>query len=359
MTSWHISLVETVQSSVQGDPFWEGYLRHVIAPHMVRCSLHLAILVEPYLQFILEGRKTVESRFSVRRCAPYESVQRGDIVFLKRSSGPIVGLCQIADAWFYRLDPDSWSMIRKEFTQALCAQDPSFWQARRHATFATLMRLQHVRTLSPLPYAKRDRRGWVILQRRTAPLPLWGTQQPLVLAFAGRIASGKSTLSTGVAQVLGWPRVSFGDYVRQVARHRGLEESRSVLQELGAALIAQGWETFCHTVLGQVAWEPGQSLIIDGIRHAEALAVLRQLVAPSELRLVFITVNEPTRASRLRQRDIPDCETLQRIEDHATEAQVGTVLPGMADFLVDGARPQKKLQQDIVRWVQQQISANP
>jgi hypothetical protein len=26
-----------------------------------------------------------------------------------------------------------------------------------------------------------------------------------------------------------------------------------------------------------VAWEPGQSLIIDGIRHAEALAVLRQL----------------------------------------------------------------------------------
>jgi hypothetical protein len=35
------------------------------------------------------------------------------------------------------------------------------------------------------------------------------------------------------------------------------------------------------------------------------------------------------------------------------------VLPGIADFLVDGARPQEELQQDIVRWVQQQISANP
>ena len=85
------------------------------------------------------------------------------------------------------------------------------------------MRLQHVRTLSPLPYAKRDRRGWVILQRRATTLPLWGAQQPLVLAFAGRIASGKSTFSMGLAQVLGWPRVSFGDYVRQVARHSGLE----------------------------------------------------------------------------------------------------------------------------------------
>lgn len=250
MTSWHISLVETVQSIVQGDPFWEGYLRHVIAPHMVRCSLHLAILVEPYLQFILEGRKTVESRFSVRRCAPYESVQRGDIVFLKRSSGPIVGLCQIADAWSYRLDPDSWSMIRKEFTQALCAQDPSFWQARRHATFATLMRLQHVRTLSPLPYAKRDRRGWVILQRRAAPLPLWGTQQPLVLAFAGRIASGKSTLSTGVAQALGWPRVSFWGlratsgappWFRGVSLRTARARGRSDCSRMGDVLSHRPW----------------------------------------------------------------------------------------------------------------------
>jgi len=93
-----------------------------------------------------------------------------------------------------------------------------------------------------------------------------------------------------------------------------------------------------------MAWEPGQPLIIDGIRHAEALTVLRQLVTPSELRLVFITVNEPTRTARLRQRESPDGETLQRIEEHTTEAQVGTVLPGIADFLVDGTRPQEELQ---------------
>ena len=356
MPSWHARLAEAVQSVVQGDPFWEGYLRQVTTPHAVRFSLHLAILVEPYLQFILEGRKTVESRFSVRRGAPYECVQRGDVVLLKRSGGPIVGLCQIADAWFYRLDPRSWSTIRQEFTQALCAQDPAFWQARRQASFATLMRLQHVRPLAPLPCAKRDRRGWVILQRAAAPLPLWGDRKPLVLAFAGRIASGKSTLSTGVARALGWPRVSFGDSVRQVARRRGLEESRAVLQEVGATLIAQGWEAFCHAVLGQVAWAPGQPLIVDGIRHAEALEVLRQLVAPSELRLVFIAVNEPTRATRLRQREIPDRETVQRVEEHSTEAQVGTVLPGMADFLVDGARPLEGLLQEIVRWVQQHTS---
>jgi len=346
-------LAVAVQAAVQGDLFWEGYLRQVAAPHTARWSLHLAILVEPYLQFILEGRKTVESRFAVRRCAPYECVQRGDVVLLKRSGGPIVGLCEIADAWFYRLDPRSWSTIRQEFTQALCAQDPAFWQTRQHASFATLMRLQHVRPLTPLPCAKRDRRGWVILQRPAAPLPLWSAQKPLVLASAGRISSGKSTLSTHVASALGWPQVSFGDYVRQVAQRRGLDDSRAVLQEVGATLIAQGWEGFCHAVLGQGAWVPGQPLIVEGIRHAEALAVLRQLVAPSELRLVFIAVNEPTRAARLGQRGMPERETLPGVEAHSTEAQVGTVLPGMADFTVDGTRPLEELLQDIVRWVQQ------
>ena len=44
--------------------------------------------------------------------------------------------------------------------------------------------------------------------------------KPVVLAFAGGIASGKSTLSSGVSRALGWPRVSFGDYVRRVARER-------------------------------------------------------------------------------------------------------------------------------------------
>ena len=154
-------------------------------------------------------------------------------------------------------DPKSWESIRKEFTEALCAQDPSFWHARQHASFATLMRLQHVQALIPIPCAKQDRRPWVILPRPSLQMSLLATRKPLVLAFAGSIASGKSTLSAGVAQQLGWRYASFGDYVRLVAREQGLDGSRAVLQEVGARLIDQGWKHFCWAVLGQVDWEPG------------------------------------------------------------------------------------------------------
>jgi hypothetical protein len=131
-----------------------------------------------------------------------------------------------------------------------------------------------------------------------------------------------------------------------------------VLQEVGAALIEeQGWKAFCRAVLAQVEWEPGQSLVVDGIRHGEAMEVLRQLVTPSELLLVFIAVEEVTRHTRLHQRSITDDEAQQRLEVHSTETQVQTILPEMANFTVDGTRPVNNLVQEIAHWVRQRASA--
>src|SRR2546425_6317559 len=111
MLSWHSLLLSELRAAVQNDPFWIGYLDQGLSQNSVPFALHLAVLVEPYLQFILDGQKTVESRFSVHRCAPYQRVHRGDVVLLKQAGGPIVGLCQIANSWFYRLDPKSWQAI--------------------------------------------------------------------------------------------------------------------------------------------------------------------------------------------------------------------------------------------------------
>lgn len=154
-------VVSTAQRAIRGDAYWTERLAGISASNI---GVHLAIFIEPYLSYILAGRKTVESRFGMRRYAPFGRVSRGDIIFLKRSGGPIVGLCEIADIWFYHLDPSSWQSIQKTFTEALCAQDPDFWRARSNASFATLMSITAMRPLPPIGYAKRDRRGWVVLK---------------------------------------------------------------------------------------------------------------------------------------------------------------------------------------------------
>jgi len=164
--NWHGLMAEYIHTQVRGDPFWDYRIAQWNGPSEAPFAIHLAVFVEPYLQYVLDGKKTVESRFSVNRCAPYRRVQAGDVILLKRAGGAVVGICQVAQVWSYCLAPESWEVIRQDFTEALCAQDPQFWKQREHASFATLMLVRHVRRIKALSIPKRDRRGWVVLQER-------------------------------------------------------------------------------------------------------------------------------------------------------------------------------------------------
>jgi hypothetical protein len=164
MFNWHSVVIEGLLPAVAGDKVWEACLRTLVADENSPTGLHLAIFVEPYLTYVLDGKKTVESRFGVHRNAPYGQVAPGDVILLKRSSGPILGVCKVSDVWFYCLDPGSWTKLRKDYADALCARDPGFWEQRKRASFATLMRLDSVRPVPPIEFVKQDRRGWVVLR---------------------------------------------------------------------------------------------------------------------------------------------------------------------------------------------------
>ena len=132
-------LVTNLKKSTDEHIFWRRHLEELSASTPSAYSVHLAVLLEPYLGFILEGSKTVESRFSKNRIAPFKMVERGDVVLLKRSAArAISGVCLVSNVWFYQLDVNTWRQIRDEFTSALRAEDPSFWEQRKSAHFATL-----------------------------------------------------------------------------------------------------------------------------------------------------------------------------------------------------------------------------
>ncbi|MEA2240150.1 MAG: hypothetical protein QOC81_4874 [Thermoanaerobaculia bacterium] len=162
-------------SSLMGD--WQAQLHHRLsvaaedgASRQTRgkpppYDWHLVVLVEPYLESILQGRKTIESRFSKRRIAPYGVVQSGDLLALKRSSGPVVGYCSVAHVEFFELNASVIEQIRVRYAQRLCAESSVFWDARAQMRYATLIHLTEVRRIPPWQCPKRDRRSWVVLRR--------------------------------------------------------------------------------------------------------------------------------------------------------------------------------------------------
>lgn len=146
------------------DCYWSEKLRQ--PREQANWSLHVAIFQEPFLRWVLEKRKTVESRFSQKQVAPFGEVQEGDVIALKRVGGPIVGVCAVNATWSYRLDSQSWAFVREHFAPLICAYDDDFWEARKDARFATLVSMDKVRAIPDIPYPKTDRRGWVVEQNR-------------------------------------------------------------------------------------------------------------------------------------------------------------------------------------------------
>jgi hypothetical protein len=141
--------------------FWNEYLS-VASGRLEPVGLHLAILAEPFLSLVLEGRKTIESRFTRTRCAPFDRIRRGDIIMLKQVGGPVRGLALAKEAWFFDLHHRSIETIRRQYYRPICADD-EFWEQKRGASYATLIELAEAVSIGAIPFSKRDRRGWVSL----------------------------------------------------------------------------------------------------------------------------------------------------------------------------------------------------
>lgn len=128
-------------------------------------TLHLVILREPYLSYILRKRKSIESRFGRDRRLPFGHVQAGDILLLKRAGGPLAGLALVDRAISQAITPTDVNEIRLTYAAELAIDDPAFWEQRLHSRYVTLIWLREVYPLPAIPLPRRDRRGWV---------PIWG-----------------------------------------------------------------------------------------------------------------------------------------------------------------------------------------
>jgi dephospho-CoA kinase len=160
-----------------------------------------------------------------------------------------------------------------------------------------------------------------------------------VVAFAGKIGSGKTTLSTAISRATGCKRASFGDYVRHVVSTQGLETTRETLQRVGTEILTANPLDFCKNVLAHSGWISGESLVIDGLRHSETIPLLNDLFSPLKLQIVYIDIDELLRFARLGVKGDREAAAQAVADSHSSEQQVATTLRDIADLIVDGRSP--------------------
>lgn len=152
-----------VEDALMEDPLWEKTLQDL---HLRKeTKVHLAIFVEPFLSFLLDGSKTIESRFSKNRISPYKNVNSGDILLIKKSGGPICAIAKVGHSWFYEVDESSLKDIRRLFSRSIKAQDDSFWESKSQSKYVSLMQIVQIKKIPAIKIYKLDRRGWVTFVR--------------------------------------------------------------------------------------------------------------------------------------------------------------------------------------------------
>jgi hypothetical protein len=123
---------------------------------------HIAVVLEPYAELILRGRKRIECRFSSVRRAPFGYVRRYDKLWFKISSGPLVAVARVQRVlYFHPVTSDAVRAIYSDYGQGICA-DSKFYRDCRKAQYITLVLFGPVHGIRPAWPAKSDRRAWVI-----------------------------------------------------------------------------------------------------------------------------------------------------------------------------------------------------
>lgn len=173
-----------------------------------------------------------------------------------------------------------------------------------------------------------------------------------MVGLAGPIGSGKTSVAQGIANALKCPIVSFGTYVRELSARSGRGHSRQVLHEISEELIASlGLYQLTQNVLASIVWNRKQSLVVDGIRHANVIAALRAQVAPLPVIVVYLDARHDLRRERFIARDNLSAQEFDAFELHPIEQNVGTQVRALADLIVTADGPAKDIVVEVMNAI--------
>lgn len=125
---------------------------------------HIAILRQPFFDMVLNGEKTIESRWSMHKVAPYGKVSVGDEILLKETGKDVTATAKVKDVKYFELTPEKVEEIRIKYGKQIGTDKFEDWQSTLQKKYCTLIWLGDVKAISPLKVKRSNGAGWIVLQ---------------------------------------------------------------------------------------------------------------------------------------------------------------------------------------------------
>ena len=124
---------------------------------------HIAILKQPFFDMVMNGTKTIESRWSMKKVAPYSKIKKGDTIYLKQTGKDIVAKTTVGKVKFYELDPNVVEQIRQQYGSEIGTDYFKDWAATLNKRYCTLIWLGNIKKIEPIIPPRSHGAGWIIL----------------------------------------------------------------------------------------------------------------------------------------------------------------------------------------------------
>ena len=125
---------------------------------------HIAILRQPFFNMVISGEKTIESRWSMHKVAPYGKVGVGDEILLKETGKNVTATAKVKDVKYYELTPEMVEEIRIKYGKQIGTDNFEDWKDTLQKKYCTLIWLEDVKHISPIKVQKSNGAGWIVVK---------------------------------------------------------------------------------------------------------------------------------------------------------------------------------------------------
>ena len=125
---------------------------------------HIAILKQPFFDMVLSGEKTIESRWSMVKVAPYKKVSVGDKILLKETGKDVTATANVKKVQFYELTPELVEDIRIKYGKQIGTDKFEDWKSTLQKKYCTLIWLDEVTPVAPIKVKRSNGAGWIVLK---------------------------------------------------------------------------------------------------------------------------------------------------------------------------------------------------
>lgn len=125
---------------------------------------HIAILRQPFFNMVLSGEKTIESRWSMHKIAPYNKVSIGDEILLKETGKDVSAKAVVKDVKYFELTPQIVEKIRIQYGKEIGTDKFQDWESTLNKKYCTLIWLDGVEKIKPVKVQRSNGAGWIVVK---------------------------------------------------------------------------------------------------------------------------------------------------------------------------------------------------